>query len=275
MRSADPTRTTGLRRKFMAEMNKRFLAVRSAVRNLVVVEDAFGLRTGLTANTRFQFQTNPEKVESFQQWFQAEIDAKALSVSTTGEPWTAPYVDSAYKKGQARAFLDTKKAKLADDLDFFNGSRAQFLESSLAVAESTKKIELLYKRAFDGLKGITREMDAQMSRVLADGLANGLGPRQIARELNKKVEGLTRKRALVLARTEIVHAHAEGQLDGFEHLGVEELGVMAEWSTAGDDRVCPRCLAMEGQIFTIKEARGLIPLHPSCRCAWIPYQGKK
>lgn len=35
-----------------------------------------------------------------------------------------------------------------------------------------------------------------------------------------------------------IRAHAEGQLDALEQMGVEEVGVMVEWSTAGDDRVC-------------------------------------
>jgi hypothetical protein len=67
----------------------------------------------------------------------------------------------------------------------------------------------------------------------------------------------------MLARTEIVNAHAVGQLNAFRMLGLEELGVMAEWSTGGDDRVCPDCGALEGEIFTVDEAEGMIPLHPN------------
>ena len=93
----------------------------------------------------------------------------------------------------------------------------------------------------------------------------------IARTIDNQIDGINRRRATRLARTEIVHTYAEGSLDSYERLGVEEVGVLAEWSTAGDDRVCPQCSSLEGQILTIKEARGLIPLHPNCRCAWIPY----
>ena len=45
---------------------------------------------------------------------------------------------------------------------------------------------------------------------------------------------------------------------------------MAEWMTAGDQRVCARCQANEGHRFTIEQARNMIPLHPQCRCAWVP-----
>src|SRR5690606_28972829 len=40
--------------------------------------------------------------------------------------------------------------------------------------------------------------------------------------------------------------------------------------TAGDDSVCELCGSLEGVIFTVEEARGLLPRHPNCRCAWIP-----
>jgi len=92
----------------------------------------------------------------------------------------------------------------------------------------------------------------------------------IAREMNRTIDKMTRSRARVLARTEIIHAHAEGQLDSFEDLGVEEVGVEAEWSTAGDMHVCPVCSSLQGVVMSVAKARGLIPRHPQCRCAWIP-----
>ncbi len=110
-----------------------------------------------------------------------------------------------------------------------------------------------------------------MNRILADGIAHGRGVKAIARDLVERVDTLTRSRALMIARTEVINAHAEGQLDAFAELGVESLGVMAEWSTAGDDHVCPECSAMEGKIIPIDEARGMIPMHPNCRCSWVPY----
>jgi hypothetical protein len=77
-----------------------------------------------------------------------------------------------------------------------------------------------------------------------------------------------------LARTEIIHAHAEGQLDAFELLKVEGVQVLAEWSTAGDEIVCELCSDLEGVVMTIKEARGSLPRHPNCRCAWVPADKK-
>jgi len=129
---------------------------------------------------------------------------------------------------------------------------------------------MIYARAYDQLKDITSDMSTKMSRVFAESLANGLSAEATARKLHNTVDGIDRKRARTFARTEIIHAHAEGQLDSFDKLGIEELGVVAEWNTAGDDYVCSQCAALEGKTFTIQEARGMIPLHPNCRCCWVP-----
>ena len=109
-----------------------------------------------------------------------------------------------------------------------------------------------------------------MGRALADGLSRGQGPKVIARDLQKVLGKNTRTRALVIARTEVIHAHAEGQLDSLELLGVDKVSAQVEFSTAGDDRVCSQCADLEGSTYTIDEARGIIPIHPNCRCAWIP-----
>jgi SPP1 gp7 family putative phage head morphogenesis protein len=75
---------------------------------------------------------------------------------------------------------------------------------------------------------------------------------------------------MLVARTEIVRAHAEGQLTAMEDMGVTDLGVAVEWDTAHDDRVCPKCADLQGIVVKTSEAHGLIPRHPNCRCSWIP-----
>jgi SPP1 gp7 family putative phage head morphogenesis protein len=77
-------------------------------------------------------------------------------------------------------------------------------------------------------------------------------------------------RAKTLSRTEIIRSHAEGQLDGLEKLGVAQVGVDVEWSTAGDNHVCPMCKPLDGIVLTLQEARGMIPRHPNCRCSFKP-----
>ena len=283
----DPTRTTLLRRQFIADMVRRFKAVSLEIQVLVVDDDVFGLQnigirfvSDLVGNIELQawrFQTNPQKVRSYRTWLKQQVDQNILVQigGVTSKPWTATYIESAYRKGVLRAYTDSRREFLSGPSDIFASGRDEFLRTAFSSPEALSKVELLYERAFTELQGVTAAMDQQMSRILAEGLAQGQAPATIARDLRDNVTKLTNTRAKVIARTEIIRAHAEGQLDAFEELGVKELGLLAEWSTAGDDRVCPQCDELEGVVMTVKEARGLLPRHPNCRCTWVPANVKE
>jgi len=272
----DPTRTTVLRNSFVADMNRRFGKLKKDVTELIVKDDVFGLDPSvpLTFNVNkeaWKFLTDSDKLKEYQKWLQGQIDLGILSTDPlNGEPWTSKYIDSAYRKGSIRAYTDVHKESLASSEDFYKGSKKQFLDSAFSQPERLSKVQFLFTRTFEELKGVTAAMSQQMSRVLAQGISNGLGPATIANNLRDTISGITKQRARTLARTEVIAAHAEGQLDSMQDLGVEKVGVMVEWSTAGDDRVCPQCEEMDTVVLKIQEARGLIPLHPNCRCAWIP-----
>lgn len=275
----DPTRTIMIRRRFIADMTRRFRRVRKAVYHFLVTVDALGLQEKknpvLNAQPReFQFSTDAGKLKAFNDWLLQQIQADILSVPPGGNaavPWTSPYLTSSYKMGQINAYLAAKQGLASTDPGFVSQSQAQFFRDSFNNPETTSKIQLLATRAFENLKGVTSTMSSQLNQILAQGMLDGSGAEAIANEMTDKIDSLSDSRALTIARTEVINAHAEGQLDAFVDLGVEELGVKAEWSTAGDDRVCPECEELEGNIYTIDEARGMIPVHPNCRCAWIPY----
>ena len=65
----------------------------------------------------------------------------------------------------------------------------------------------------------------------------------------------------LLPRQQVARERRERRLAAL----LEEVNVL----TAGDDRVCPTCedIAEQGP-YSIDEARGLIPAHPRCRCAF-------
>jgi SPP1 gp7 family putative phage head morphogenesis protein len=279
----DPTRTTTLRNTYSADMKRRFNKVKKLTVIAIGELDVLGLTDSeppftfnelitneLPARQAWRFQTNDQKLKSFNNWFSEQVDAEILTVDVKGDPWTAKYVNSSYKKGSFNAYTDVHKEALAEQQDFYKGSRAQFLDSAFNTPERLSKLQFLYTRSFEDLKGITNAMSLDISRTLADGMAQGKGARAIARDLSRNITTITNKRALVMARTEVIAVHAEGQLDSFEELGVKEVGLMAEWSTAGDDRVCALCVDLDGVVMTIEEARGLIPRHPNCRCSWMP-----
>lgn len=97
---------------------------------------------------------------------------------------------------------------------------------------------LLYTRTFNELKGITEAMDQQISRVLSEGMAQGLGPAKIARNITDRVDKIGITRARTMARTEVIRAHHVATINTYREAQVEGVRVKAEWSTAGDMRVC-------------------------------------
>jgi len=230
------------------------------------------------ANAAWQFNPDNDKIRAFQQWMRQQL-LQTLTGKTEEDLWRA-YVEQGLKKGLGRAYDDvnrSRKDQAADQkqLDFYQGSAEDFVRSSFNRPVSVEKVQLLASRSFDEIQGMTSDMLTSLSRTLTDGLVQKKGPLEIARDLVKKLD-ISKQRAELIARTEIVRAHAEGQLIAFEAMGVQELGVAVEWSTSTDrdgnfdERVCSLCRPLEGAVFSIEESRGMIPRHPRCRCAWLP-----
>lgn len=273
-RQVDPSRTKTLRRVFEREVTRRYRKVARAIVHLLTVEDAFGLKGVRNVdNQRFEFLSTVQQKEAFEKWLEKEMSDVVL----TGDYWEE-YIRQGYAKGAGRVFDDTRKVQRATaitprQIGFMEGSKQQFLLDAFGRPESIEKVQLLASRVFTDLKGVSNTVSTQLSRVLVDGLVQGQHPMIIAKNMvgpDSPLQKIGINRARMIARTEIIRSHAEGQLDGLEKLGVDKVGVMVEWSTAGDDRVCSLCMSLEGVVLKIKEARGILPRHTNCRCAFLP-----
>lgn len=268
----DPSRTLGLRKSFMASLTTRFNIVKRRLVELIETEDAFGIRSKqksspFSLNQRWSFRTTPEQLEEFENWLREQYAGVILDEGNP-EAWFEEYIRRGWQQGVGRAFQDARP-RLADvEPQFYAGTREQFLRSAFNQPVSKERLKLLAGRTLTELRGVTQASATRMLRELTDGLVRGESPRDVARRLADVLDGDI-KRAHTVARTETIRAHAEGQLDSLEILGVSEVGAAVEWSTA-HLRVCPLCRPLEGIVLSIQEARGMIPRHPNCRCAWIP-----
>lgn len=286
--NADPSKTATLQRRFGEEIRRRVITLQREIVQLVVQDDAFGLspkhRTlhGKTFsineeqvhNINWRFKTTNEQLSLFQQWLGSKFGGIVDEQKAIEEDrYWHKYVMDGYTKGAGRAFDETNKLSAAksEGLDFYKGTKYQFLKSSFGQPETVAKVKLLAGRVLTELKGVTEKIAGKLSRVLTDGLVQGQNPKTIAQTMVKEL-GMTGKQAETIARTEIIRAHAEGAIDAYEALGVTKLGVMVEWDTAGDGRVCPLCATLQGIVLTTKEAHGMFPRHPNCRCTPIPAQ---
>ncbi len=73
--------------------------------------------------------------------------------------------------------------------------------------------------------------------------------------------------ATTVARTETARGFIEGKLDGYRQTGVV---AKVQFVVTPDERLCPACSILEGAEFKLVDAGGIIPVHPSCRCTFIP-----
>lgn len=261
----DPTRTLTLRREFEGQLWRRFRRLKGEINSVVAKGDGFGLRH----NRRFDYPRADMKAAAFMDWLRQAASTAVLGVqygtpmrSAAQSAWTNVYIEAAYQSGIRRsgAAMRAAGADIAP----------RWVESAFTRPMHADRVGLIYTRTYSDLVGITDEMGKQISRVLAHGLSEGMNPVDIARSLNDRVDRVGLTRARTMARSEVISAHAEGTLNGFAEAGIDEVEVEAEWATAGDSLVCPQCAALEGRTFTIEQARGMLPLHPNCRCAWLP-----
>lgn len=113
------------------------------------------------------------------------------------------------------------------------------------------------------VNGTTKE---ELRAFLAKALKEGESPAQLEAAIRQYYKGKFEHRAMIVARTEVIAASNEGALRGYASEGITK----AEFYTALDERTCEECEPLHGNIYPIQESHEKIPVHPQCRCTWIP-----
>lgn len=256
----DPTKTITLRRKYEAEATRRFKTLRKEVKD-AILDTPQQIKTNA-----FEFTRSPRKVPEFMKWLKRRVDFTIFDgvtdISTTNKAWQNVYIQTAYQKGIAAAAENLRSAgvEVSD----------RYISSAFYQPIHADRAGLLYTRAFTDLQGVTSAMSTKMGRVLAAGILEGRGVMDIADDLVDIVDGIGIVRARMIARSEVIAAHAEASLNVYEEAGLKGVNLQSEFSTARDDAVCPECDKLAGKLYSVEEARGVIPVHPNCRCAWLP-----
>lgn len=272
-RRVDPTHTAMIRRAFDAEVRRRFMEIARALATELphILE---GQAVQLVANAdgnavRYVFERAAEKEARFMAWLRRMARRHVLGIregtdvaSAAARHWSNVYIDTAYQRGIRQAGAALRRGGATVEKSWIAGAFNRPVHAD--------RVAIIYTRTFNGMRDVTEIMARKMGEVLAMGMAEGRNPLDIARDLRDRVERIGITRARLIARTEVIASHAEATLNSYQEAGVEGVAVESEWTTAGDGRVCPDCEANEGKTYTVAEARGLIPLHPNCRCAWLP-----
>lgn len=306
---SDPTLTLTLRNKFVRDFNSRFAALNEVTETSVSDNDCFGVVKHLMHPVysvmaqknkassygvapipyqAFRGETDASKMDSFLKWFEnAEnnilfetisgqpIDSERSKQSSANDLWAKAFLYTAYTKGILWARHKIKQSpdvlsKLGLSKESINTSN-EAAKLASATQQHTAKAEGLYLRAFTDLEGITKTQETQILRIINSGLISGQSPREMAKEIRDRIDKVGKHRSTLLARTETIRAHHVASIEEYRFWGIPNVTIEAEWVTAGDARVCSLCAPLNGKIFTLDEIETVIPLHPQCRCAALPY----
>lgn len=136
---------------------------------------------------------------------------------------------------------------------------------------------------------LSEEQIGELKAILEDGFKRGLSMRDMAKSVdsNLRLKDLYRmtedgdikkgaaglpilqkskdNRAISIVRSEVTRLANMGAVDYYKENGISKV----RWLASFGDRTCPDCEALNGEIFDIGQEEEM-PLHPMCRCAYVP-----
>lgn len=115
----------------------------------------------------------------------------------------------------------------------------------------------------------TGVLASNLNEILTIGLAQGKTVTEMAIQLGNRMNQ-TFNTTHKLIRTETIHYLNESAYKAYKDGGCEEVQLWA----AEDERTCEKCGALHGKIFNINK-RPVLPLHPNCRCTYLPVINKE
>lgn len=251
--NVDPTRTTVLRAQ-----HRRFFAVtwREVAQE---IERRMAL---LPASGQTQ------QMQEFQRI------AREVVYETMGRARNDPHrglatmLQAAYLRGLRQAERD------AADMDMELGVQ---VSPVIYQQDHQTELALLLLLLSSDLDSIVEAVIAAMVTAFADSVRAGEPLSKALSNVRKTVDKVGSKRTAAMTATAIVGAFAAAQLARYAQLGIRSVGAVPEFQWVTAEKPCPRCARLAAAdngrgrgIYTLEQARGLIPVHPFCRCRWSP-----
>jgi SPP1 gp7 family putative phage head morphogenesis protein len=142
----------------------------------------------------------------------------------------------------------------------------------LTVAQQAAKIR--------DLIGLTERQTASVLNFEAAQIKAGITGAELERRVARKFDQVLKRRAMTISRSETIRAANLGQQNLWRQAADQGLidrdTAQKRWITTADDRTCPICRPMDGQLRPLEEpfvspfngASTLTPIiHASCRCS--------
>ncbi|EOY8428804.1 phage minor head protein [Proteus mirabilis] len=241
---ADPTSVDKLERGAMREFAKRIRRISKGYIQLLN-----RIPSEPVVNRKYQFDLDPNYLSILLRDGELMVDEVLLNGGEFGNFLFLEYVSAAYERGTAQQY-----ANLAQQSTSYAATQ-QSIATILMSEPYQLRMALVRARVFEEMKGLSGQVKAGMARILTDGIARGLNPREVARNLTNQA-GIETRRAKRIARTEIPSALRRARLDEADeakemlNLETREIHVSALSPTTRANHA-----ARHGKMFTSDEQR--------------------
>ena len=280
----DPTRSVGLRRAGRGLVNGRVFELNRQLRQLLQEQDLPGLQKQVALD--LWQEPIGRKIERAEAMLRATVGGVLTDPST----WLSPVISKAVQLGIGQAGKE-----LSANISSIDATDIALYHTTWASTE---------------IAGISGETQRRLLHNINRAMERQQRPALLMREVRATLEKITRLRLNMLVNASMVRSVNAGKLIAYKANGITQVGVQAErlprspshqpravdshhqrrhihlWRddepelvnilTAGDDDVCEDCedIAEDGP-YDIDAARDLIPAHPNCRCAFVPWGDKR
>ncbi|HGN1707960.1 phage minor head protein [Providencia huaxiensis] len=258
---ADPTAVDKLERGAMKAFARRIKKVSQGYIQLLN-----RIPSEPVVNKKYQFDLDPNYLSIILRDGELMVDEVLLQGGEFNNFFFNEYVSTAYERGTAQEY-----ANLAQQSTAYAATQ-QSVATILLSEPYQLRMALVRARVFEEMKGLSAQVKADMARILTDGIARGLNPREVARNLNEQ-SGIEIRRANRVARTEITTALRRARMDEADEASeVLNLETRQVHISALSPTTRPNHASRHGKIFTTDEQRDWWAVDGNsinCKCSTV------
>ncbi|MTC75777.1 phage head morphogenesis protein [Providencia sp. wls1919] len=258
---ADPTAVDKLERGAMKAFAKRIKKVSQGYIQLLN-----RIPSEPVVNKKYQFDLDLNYLSIILRDGELMVDEVLLQGGEFNNFFFNEYVSTAYERGTAQEYANLAQQSTA------YATTQQSVAMILLSEPYQLRMALVRARVFEEMKGLSAQVKADMARILTDGIARGLNPREVARNLNEQ-SGIEIRRANRVARTEITTALRRARMDEADEASeVLNLETRQVHISALSPTTRPNHASRHGKIFTTDEQRDWWAIDGNsinCKCSTV------
>lgn len=198
----DPTGVDRLERAAINDFDKRFRNIRNGY-----IAALNRIPASPVVNEKYAFNLDPALLSAMFGSLDTMVDEELMEGGEENLWFFNAYVSKAYQRGTAQEF-----ANLSQQSPVYHAGQKSL--SDIVMSEPyRRRIALVKAREFEEMKGLAGGVKPLLNRILADGIARGKNPRDIAKEITAATGQIDDVRARRIARTEITTALRRARMD--------------------------------------------------------------